>query len=472
MAKRILTGAVGIIVIAAIAYTGASWFIGQRAETLIRNRVEIYNQQLEYYLPDEVQAMLSIDDYQRHVFTTDTRYTLTISEGGDTREVGFAGHLVHGPFPYTEIKHGNIQPLLVASHLRLLPTDDTQALFAARSNDDQSPVTARTTLTFRGTGQSVWQFQPLASADGRATFSGGTATIALADNYRDATLSAEFGEFRIADDGMLVRFQGIGISGEASVGDSGATTNRLAVSVVRMAGQGRDGLKQESTDVRLAFGGTLAQGLVDGKLQYSVGHMQSGQLDLGTVKLLAHVENVDAQAVRALQKIVAGLPVAGAGQLQRLSLQAVVNRLLAAQPVVAIDKLRWQTPVGTSTAALNLHFVQPEGAMGGPLAKMLADAVQRGELDLSVSKPMAVQALRQSFGNIGMDDEASQTRAKMTIKTFAGKLKQTGLFKVSDERVQTAISYQDRKFNVNGKAISIGELSRHLFMLVMTLRAG
>src|SRR3546814_5068591 len=115
--------------------------------------------------------------------------------------IKFSDHLEHGPFPAARLKAGNFAPLMAVSHARLTPTPSTQKWFDALKDKDGSPVSASTTIGFSGTGHSVWLIKPfkIAKEDGKAAFSGGTINVDLANDYRDKTVTGEFGSFAMTD---------------------------------------------------------------------------------------------------------------------------------------------------------------------------------------------------------------------------------------------------------------------------------
>src|SRR5690606_1829044 len=93
----------GSLVVAAAAYTGAAWYMGMEAENTIRAAVDRANQRIIKTLgPDvgSVGATLSIDAYQRGLFSSRARYTFTLQDGDDRTQVTFEDHMQHGPFPW------------------------------------------------------------------------------------------------------------------------------------------------------------------------------------------------------------------------------------------------------------------------------------------------------------------------------------------------------------------------------------
>src|SRR5699024_8116707 len=106
--------------------------------------------------------------------------------------------------------------------------------------------------------------------------------------------------------------------------------------------------------------------------------------DQGSLALAVHVNNLDVAAVRALQRY---------SQSENKSedvLESAVSAILSAQPDVALDEFRWQTPEGVTSANFALQLVHPDTAGGSLLSLRLLQSVQSGQLAVSVYKPMIV----------------------------------------------------------------------------------
>src|SRR5690606_17699352 len=143
----------GAIVAAAAAYSGVAWYVGLEAEKRIRVAVERSNERIAEAIGSDspvVSAKLEVSEYDRGVFASNARYTLTVNDGQGQRQFGLYDHMQHGPFPWDLLKNGDLAPLLAYSQSRL---DDTEAVKhwfdAARA---EPPFKAETLLRLDGEG--------------------------------------------------------------------------------------------------------------------------------------------------------------------------------------------------------------------------------------------------------------------------------------------------------------------------------
>ncbi|TAM89903.1 MAG: DUF945 family protein, partial [Candidimonas sp.] len=113
MKKSVLV--VGAIVVLAVAYVGASWYVGKRAEALVRQVVQADNQQIRQVLGAHgTSATLSVASYRRGVFSSDAVYALSVRDArGAVAEFKLADHIEHGPFPLSRVEKGKLRPLMV-----------------------------------------------------------------------------------------------------------------------------------------------------------------------------------------------------------------------------------------------------------------------------------------------------------------------------------------------------------------------
>src|SRR5690606_30338057 len=192
----------GSLVVAAAAYTGAAWYVGMEAENTIRAAVDRANQRIIKTLgPDvgSVGATLSIDAYQRGLFSSRARYTFTLQDGDDRTQVTFEDHMQHGPFPWGLVSQGVWAPQLAWSRSQLVDTESVKRWFDAARG--AMPVLADTRIGFGGRGKSAWRFAPLewVSDDEQLSFSGGQGDVEFSSDFRDSDAQGGFEQLTLGE---------------------------------------------------------------------------------------------------------------------------------------------------------------------------------------------------------------------------------------------------------------------------------
>ena len=215
-------GIAAVIALMAVAYTGASWYVGKRAQTTVEELVDQANDRVAKALGADLSGTgvkFAISEYKRHVFSSDIIYTLQFNESnGKPAEYLLSDHLQHGPFPVGAVKQGDFVPSLAISNIQLIPSAITKKWF--ESLKGESPVAARTRIGFVGAGESTWHFKPLNIVDqGQTTkFSGGTVDISVYNDFRDSEANGYFDAFSVLSSasGESLELKGIKINSKTS----------------------------------------------------------------------------------------------------------------------------------------------------------------------------------------------------------------------------------------------------------------
>src|SRR5690606_9982885 len=102
---------------------------------------------------------LGIDDYQRHIFSSDVLYTLHMQdEKGQPGDISLADPIQHGPFSLSALRDGHFMPVLIYSKAKLIATPATQVW--VDSQQGESPLLITTRVGVGGAGHSNWNFLP------------------------------------------------------------------------------------------------------------------------------------------------------------------------------------------------------------------------------------------------------------------------------------------------------------------------
>lgn len=459
---------VGVVVVLAVAYAGSSWYVGKRAEDLVRRIVKTENGQLRQLGSSDASAVLAIDRYKRGVFSSDVVYSLTIRGSHDKDKpivIKLADHLDHGPFPIADLKKGRLQPVMAISHAQLLPTDATQQWFDVRADKTHAPVWALTTLGFSGTGKSVWQFQPYKAPDGSVTFSGATATIDMSNQYRDGTLAAAFDDFGMKDDDDALRLRNVKIDSKTTTADSGTITSQARAVIGSIVQTPRRGPPMASKDWHLALAGTRTGDMLDGTADYQVGHIQSGATDLGSLRISAKVAHLDVKALDALNAAYAEAHSAKPTEAQQAALQEKALAFLATEPVVAIDNLDWKTAKGETTGKASLQLTRPKVSESADIVQAALQMVKGASLNVSLSKPMIEGLLAQGSAE---DPAADKSAVNALMEQATTRLTRSGIARLDGDNLVSDLHYQDGKIDVNGTKMPFGRFLVLCYSLLLS----
>lgn len=460
------TAVVSVVVALAVIYTGSSWYVGRRAESVVRQAITSDNQLIANSLgAGGPSAKLAVESYQRGIFSSDAVYSLTVEDKqGKTTEIKLADHLDHGPFPFSQVRRGDFRPVMVVSRAQLLPTAATQQWFDTRTDKTQAPVTSLTTLLFSGTGHSAWRFQPFNASKGGSTFSGGTVTVDLSNRFRDKVTTAAFDDFRMKDESGELHAQHVKIDSQSSATDSSNAKAKSTVSIGTFTLVSTDNQPLTVNGWRLVLDGALVNGLFGGAAHYQFEHILSGQANLGSLAIAATVSHLDVKALDAVNEAYRqARGKDGSTPALNQALQEKTLAFLATEPAVSIDNIQWKTPKGESTLKANLQLTKPDLAQAGDALQSLLGAMKVLNVDASVSKPMVVNLLTLGPSGETLDEGA----ASAFVDQSAARLIETGLVRVDGDKLLSDIHYQGGQVELNGNKMSVNEFLMRAVMSFM-----
>jgi len=464
----------GVVAVLVAAYVGSSWYVGQQVERKIHALVRQYNQQAQLYLAGKpYTAQLVITDYRRGVFGSHVRYRLHLSGKDTDTTIRFVDRLVHGPLPYTEIKHGHLRPVLMASDTRLQLTPTQRDRLPQPADSNRPLAYAHTTLTFSGAGQSVWQIQPLHDSQDGLTFSGGTVKLMLPGSSGALQVVAMFANLHIDQPATMQRWQGFALQARVAQSEAGVITGAAALSADAITSRSALGLLSTTRDWSLQFDVERAGGRLDGAVDYRAGDLKLGPIDLGSMHLAAHVADVEVAAWRQLEAAIFD-PDAVFSATESSAQRQLMTTFLANCPVVAIDDFEWQAASGRTTASMKLQLQPPAPQQSDAAYGRFLGALRQADIDVSLSRPMFAQLLSKygltlmTFGRDqgGLRDESVARIMDSVIR----KLTQYGLARETDNNVQSNIHYQDHVMTLNGKELSLKEFVGRVFMTWLAFR--
>ncbi|PLC51785.1 hypothetical protein CR159_01830 [Pollutimonas subterranea] len=475
------TGVVGVVVILGVAYLGATWYVGKQAQAAVERVVAQANERVVKMLGADMgtnSIRIEINDYQRGWFSSEVSYTLFLKdEDGKPLELKLHDKLQHGPLPVSALSSGDFMPMLAHSQAHLLATPATQKWFD--SQNGKSPLNIETRVGFGGTGKSVWSFSPaeLVEDGEKISFSGGAIEMDFTNDFNDNTATGQVASFSITNEqsGENLLIKNIQGSSKTTMSNENDVSTQSSATVDSLAIDSPDGGAVVLEKIAMAVDSQQKGKLLDGALRYDFGRIAVGEIDLGSVSVGAKARQLDVDALTELGKtydaIVARADISADEELVLTDAEEAVMReklvaLLASSPSVSIDPLIWKNAHGESKAGLHLDLASPSNAQEQRTDVLLAEVLKRVKLDLTISKPMLIQA----FGQVESDPQQAQQMqilGAMIYDQYVARLSGAGLVVVEGDTASAAILYENDKVDLNGQAMSVPEFLQRAMSAVM-----
>lgn len=471
---RKTTGILAVVLAAAAAYTGASWYVGTQAQHAIEQAVAEANLRMSRSMLGQSSkgpAALVIAEYRRHVFSTDVMYALRIA-GEPGEEYLLSDHMQHGPFPLGALRSGKFVPMMAWSQSRLLPSASTQSWFDSLGG--QSPATGRTEVRFGGKAETEWNFMPLSVATDTEIlkFSGANIRAVLSNQFSDSAIIGTLGLLDTSKgpgtDRLVIEDLHFDYETRTSGNDFqlNATTHARALKL-ELAEAGELALQ----DATMVVASDRKQDLGSGHVRYDFGHVLSNGVDLGSVKLGVSAKDFSMPALDALTDVFDDLNARyGSEDDWELSpqdaalLQQKLIGLLAGSPAIDLDPVVWRNDRGESSLSLALTLVQPPQAdMPVSLDILLPQAVQTLDLKMRVERAMLTRAIEQLSAG---EPEAAEL-VGLLYDEYASRLQTAGLATVQDGAAFTHIAYRDGEVDSNGRQMKLPEFLQRALMVFL-----
>lgn len=478
------TGLVAGVVVVALAYSGASWYMGKQAQLAVEHLVANANEGFRSVAGDgstDPVAQLRIDRFERGVFSSLADYTLTIPDASDSPiEVRIADRLHHGPFPWALLKSGDFAPALAASFARLIPTATTQAWVSSQPNG-VSPLSIQTRVSLAGQAHTRFSFKPVdIKRDGEhIVFSGGLITVDWSNDFRDHKVHGAFETLSVAGETVEgeLAFSEIALSHDSQTQSDGQVRvqGKLGVSKITASDESFDGdIVLDNSAV--VYESTQKDTLLSATLRYDFGRIRLGDIDLGSIALGGRASNIDAIQMASLLKLLDAIDTRQTRDdsldllpAEQEALEKHFKAMVALKPVVAIDPVLWKTAKGESSALIDLHLAPAENQTEGrPVSpdELLVQSIRNLEIRLDLSRPMLVHLFTQ-FESDPAEREQLAAFANMMFDGYVKELEASGLVKVREDGASTRMVFSKGALSVNDQPMSIEELMGLVFQMVL-----
>ncbi|PYC22668.1 DUF945 domain-containing protein [Aquipseudomonas alcaligenes] len=478
--------AAGLILAVGALGTAGAWYTGNQLPTVLDESIKRANADLAKTLPAlGLDASIELLALEQQFFSSTARYRLTFSgsldgEAPQQFELLINDRIEHGPFPLSRLKAFQLMPVMATSNYALESSPALEKWFAAANG--KSPLEGQASLGYDRSVAGNLRFNPVQVAldeDSQLDFSGldidfdSTAEAkaidanGLMDSLRISTKLSE------SQNPLTIELKGLTLDSRTAKGSSEFYLGRNEVKLQTAQIHIGDGAPILLRDISQLDETSEADGKLAARSTYKIGMVSYQGHDIGGLDMVSSVKNLDAAALQSLLALYSDI-IKSTGQLQQASLEAEddlpqlseaqkaqlmvdLEKLLAANPGIALEKLAFKTANGESSLSLALDFAKPESFELPPpeLAKQL---ITQLDAKVAVSKAMMsdVIGLQATFAG-ETDKEAVAQQASMMTEMASGMALSTELAKLEGDNIVTSLHYADDKVDFNGKQMSVEE---------------
>ena len=482
--------AVGTLVAVAALGTAGAWYTGNQLPAVLDASIKQANSDMAKTLPAlGVDVSIELLSLERHFFNSDARYRVKFNgsldgEAAQQVEWVITDRIEHGPFPLSRLKAFKLMPVMATSNYALESSPILEKWFAASKG--ASPLEGQASLGYDKSVEGTLRLNPLQVAldeDSNLDFSGLSVDFDTSAGAKEIDANGLMESFKVSSklpssgEPMTIEFKGLTLDSQTakSASDFYLGQNEVKLQVVEIqVGEAapvllKDFVQRDET--------SEADGKLAGRSTYNVGMVSYQGHDIGGLEMISSVKNIDAAALQSMLALYSDI-IKNTGQLQQASLEAEtetgadlpelseaqqaqlmvdVEKLLAAKPSVALEKLAFKTANGESSLSLAVDLNKPESFELPPeqLAKQL---IAQLDAKVSVSKAMIgdVIGLQATIGG-ETDKEAVAQQASMMTEMASGMALSTELAKLEGDNIVTSLHYANDKVDFNGKQMTVEE---------------
>ena len=480
---------VGIVVVAGALNTAGAWYTGGKIESVLQTSIQQANLELASQLKGTTtQGSIELVSVERHLYSSTAHYRLNIQDqtsGPDAPpvELLFVDNIEHGPLPWSRIKTFKWLPVMAVSNYALEKNQFTEKWFAATK--DQAPLKGQVTL---GYDRSVDAHMELlafeASMDDKSSisFSGLTMEAQTDAEAKNIKAKGYMDHLKIHAASLdkppaVIELNGLTLASDLNKSTYGFYLGQNVL--VLSEGQLTFGVRQSVLGVKNFeyTGSASANGsLLSGRLTYNVGDITLDGKPVGSAQMVMTASSLDIPAMQSLlqtyqskfQPQVDGtLPQAPLTAEEQARMQVDVEKLLAARPQLALEKLTLKTANGESQFNAAMSLAQPVSFELAPI-EVTKQMVTALDAKLQLSKPMIADLSAVQAQLVGQTDPQAIAKMASANSEMAGVMAvQTGLAKVDGNNILATLKYAAGEVDLNGQKMSLED-----FINAMTTRFG
>ncbi|WP_127959288.1 YdgA family protein [Serratia microhaemolytica] len=459
--------AVGVIAALGVIWTGAAWYTGKQLQQRLPSSLQQLNQQLTAQFPGANLA-ITVEDYQRGVFSSKMRHVLHISSAGrsDKQTVSFLTTVDHGPFPQSELKRFNLLPSMAAAHSTLENTPYSAGVF--RITKGESPFTLDSRFSYGQTMAVRLNIIPLNL--GVVNFSG--TKINVDGHFAKKTGELKFNlntagfELRVSngeDVSEQILLKGLEISNNTVNGAFGLPVGKQSIALKQLSVT-RDGAEKVAIDNLNVTGVSRETGdTLSTSVDYNIAALKVDKLNVGAMKLALQFDNLDGSVLKTVLAAIDEykqdemMDEVSLGAVLSEQINANLPQLLKRHPSISIKPFNWKNSQGESSFNMNLVFQPVAEGDTSPVA-----FIKQIDSNLAISMPMAKEAMAQITQLQGHTAEDSRRFAEHQVDLWTGtaQVLQMIQFDTQKQKITSQLNYKDGVANLNGSEMTLEELTK------------
>ena len=477
---------VGAVVAVAAIGVGGAWYTGNQLPSVLDESIKQANADMAKTLPalglDASIELLSLD---RQFFSSNARYRITFNgsldgEAPQQFELVINDRIEHGPFPLSRLKAFKLLPVMATSNYALETSPALEQWFAA--SHGKSPVEGQASLGYDRSVSGNLRLNPVQVAldeDSNLDFSGLNIDFDSSAEAKQIEASGLMDSLKVSTklsdspEALSIEFKGLTLNSQTEKGSSDFYLGRNEVKLQTAQLVIGANAPILAKDISQLDETSEADGKLAARSTYKIGMVSYQGQDIGGMDMVSSVKNIDAAALQSLLALYSDI-IKSTGQLQQASLEAEddlpqlseaqkaqlmvdLEKLLAANPGIALEKLAFKTANGESSVSLALDFAKPE-SFELPAPELAKQLITQLDAKVAVSKAMMsdVIGLQATFAG-ETDKEAVAQQASMMTEMASGMALSTELAKLEGDNIVTNLHYADDKVDFNGKQMSVEE---------------
>jgi uncharacterized protein YdgA (DUF945 family) len=488
--KKVIAISAGVVVAAAGAWVGASWYTGKRIEADVESGITRFNQQLESNASFR-GVSVKIDSYERGILTSHVRYALIFSKDvpvwnvlGAGAPLPFEARIEHGPFAPGALAAWQFLPALGYVHTEMANSDRARALFSGAQG--AIPLTADIRVAYNGDASFNWHVSREEGTyrDGNVKFAGANGTGAYAQGTQAIKLHGDIGAFSIlAKDHAPFRqavFDGATVDTDSRIGKFGMLIGDSTLKFKHASISGTGSTVGSLDDMVYRTKMSEDDTALSGEVGLDVGKLKVDDIDMGAAQLVFKFNRFDGVAVRDLSKQLGKREqeddwlnesvdenehdameredaLLAAAKARSLS----VARLIAGKPSLSIDPLSvLKTPSGEARLTFAIELMSPDETAlegGGPMSMIkTADATWK------VSRTVLQERVSQLLQKRGLSEATARAMLNAQLEPWLHKMESNKLIKRDGDNLVGSFHYADQAIDLNGSKVPAEKMGEYL----------
>ncbi len=462
--KKTLTALLFVCLALALAYGGASYWVGGEARKqhdLLIARINHAN-----YLD------VSSKSYERGLFssTASTTVTVTPRSGEDSFNFTITSSIHHGPFVFLESPYlkGSLQPVLAVIQTRLVPGDCSDSLKKVLQEiPELESSEILTVIYYDGSGESYFDvpsFQKTLSTDKGGEVSvewgGFTAKSKFDASLGEVSVSYSAPSLKMTEKSQSLLAKDIQCDFNSHPGMKGISVGSMAFSIgsIDVVEEGGPPFDLSSFGMQAESG--VSGQTINGTLRLNFDRLSAAGLGVGPFALEFEARKLDADVLSRFERLAPKFRKGDTGQAEGVKeamhvlVTEILGDLLTKSPEFEIKQLKIRTDKGDLSGKASLVFAGQGENLAGNILALLSSI--DASADFKVSEALffliAENALRDS--SAPNPEEAAKSSASGLVKELTAAnimLREDGAFKSS-------ATYKHGILTVNGHKLDLSHL--------------